>query len=445
MPTSLATTSEHDVSTFDAPIHNRRARRIGLWALAMGLGGFLLWAALAPLDEGVVAPGMVAIDTKRKAVQHLTGGLIKDVLVREGQIVREGEVLMHIDSAVARANFESTRQRYFALRATQARLMAEQTGAASISYHPDLLAGAQDALIRAQMLTQEQLLLARRSALAAELQSIDESVKGQEGLLAAYRGMLQSRQGQLALLTEELTNTRSLVDDGYAPRNRQFELERAVAESHTSMAELQGNTIRALRSINELRQRAIVRQQEYRKEVQTQQAEVSREVQGEAEKFLALQNDLERTDIKAPASGQVVGLAVQTSGGVIQAGQKLMDIVPSEAPLLLEAHVQPHFIDRVRTGLPADIRFSAFSHSPSLVVGGQVISVSGDLITDPATNVSYYLARVAVTPEGLQKLGKRQMQPGMPTEVIFKTGERSLLTYMLGPLTKRVAASMKEE
>ena len=147
----------------------------------------------------------------------------------------------------------------------------------------------------------------------------------------------------------------------------------------------------------------------------------------------------------APATGQVVGLVIQTSGGVIQAGQKLMDIVPNDEPLLLEARVQPHFIDRVQNGLPVDIRFTAFAHSPTLVVDGRVMSVSGDLLTDPQTNISYYLARVAVTPEGLKRLGKRIMQPGMPAEVIFKTGERTLFTYLMGPLTKRVAASMKEE
>jgi protease secretion system membrane fusion protein len=422
-----------------------RAGRIGMWALAAGLAGFLLWAALAPLDEGVAAPGQVAIDTKRKAVQHLSGGIVKEVLVREGQVVKEGQVLIKLDEAVARANFEGTRQRYLSLRATQARLLAEQAGHSTITYHPDLVAGGKDPLIRAQMTTQEQLLIARRAALAADLQSFNESAQGQEGLVQAYQGMAANRRSQLELLSEELKNTRGLVADGYAPRNRQFELERAVAESNTALAELQGNTIRARRSIGEMRQRAIARQQEYRKEIETQMAEVSREVQGEAEKFRALQNDLERIDIKAPAAGQVVGLTIQTPGGVVAAGQKLMDIVPNDEPLLLEANVQPHFIDRVHSGLPVDIRFSAFSHSPSLVVDGKVMSVSGDLITDPQTNTSYYLARVAVTPAGLKKLGKRTMQPGMPAEVIFKTGERTLLTYMLGPLTKRIAASMKEE
>ncbi|RYF42134.1 MAG: HlyD family type I secretion periplasmic adaptor subunit [Comamonadaceae bacterium] len=422
-----------------------RAGRIGLWALGIGLGGFLLWAAFAPLDEGVAAPGMVAIDTKRKAVQHLSGGIVKEVLVREGESVKDGQVVIKLDEAVARANYEATRQRYLSLRATHARLLAEQAGARSIQSHPDLKEAAQDPMIQAQIATQEQLMAARRSALNADLQAISEGVQGQEGLIQGYQGMLESRKSQLALLSEELRNTRGLVAEGYAPRNRQFELERAVAESNTSLAELQGNSIRARRSIGELRQKGIARQQEYRKEIETQMAEVSREVQGEAEKYRALQNDLKRIDIKAPVSGQVVGLAVQNAGGVIQPGQKLMDIVPNDEPLLLEARVQPHFIDRVQAGLPVDIRFSAFSHSPSLVVDGKVLSVSGDLITEPQTNVSYYLARVAVTPDGLKKLGARQMQAGMPAEVIFRTGERSLLTYLLGPLTKRVAASMKEE
>ena len=159
----------------------------------------------------------------------------------------------------------------------------------------------------------------------------------------------------------------------------------------------------------------------------------------------AVSDDLARTEIKAPAAGQVVGLAVQTVGAVVQSGQKLMDIVPKDAPLILEAHVAPHLIDRVRSDLPVDVRFSSFAHSPQLVVQGKVVSISADLLTEPQTNVSYYLARVQVTPEGIKHLGKRQLQPGMPVEVILKTGERSMLTYLLHPLTKRLAASMTEE
>ncbi len=422
-----------------------RPGRMGLWALAIGFGGFLLWASLAPLDEGVPATGIVAIDTKRKAVQHLSGGIVKEVLVREGDAVQEGQLLIRLDSAVAKANYESVRQRYLGLRAMQGRLQAEQGGLGSIVFHPDLQAAASDPLIRQQIQTQEQLFVTRRSLLRSDLQSFEESIQGQEGLLQAYDGMLSSRKSQLSLLNEELGNLRGLVKEGYAPRNRQLEMERMVADSNTAIADLQGNTIRSRRAIGELRQRIMSRQQEYRKEVETSLADVSREVLSDNEKLHAVTDDLGRTEIKAPASGQVVGLAVQTVGAIIAPGQKLMDIVPKDASLLLEAHVAPHLIDRVHSDLPVDVRFSSFAHSPQLVVGGKVVSISADLLTEPQTNVSYYLARVQVTADGLKKLGTRQLQPGMPVEVIFKTGERSMLTYLLHPLTKRLAASMTEE
>ncbi len=421
------------------------AARIGLWALAIGFGGFLAWAALAPLDEGVPGSGMVTLDTKSKTVQHLTGGLVKEVLVREGQHVEQGELLLRLDEAVARANFEAARQRYVGLRAMQDRLEAEQREQGRITFHPDVLAAKSDPLIQQALNTQEQLFSSRRAALRAELQSISESIEGQQGLIQSYQSMLLSRKSQLALLDEELQNTRSLVADGYAPRNRQLELERALAETTANLAELQGNIVRAQRAVTELQQRSISRQQEYRKEVESQLAEISREVPADAEKYRAATDDLGRIDIKSPATGQVVGLAFQTVGGVVGPGQKLMDIVPEEQALLIEARVPPHLIDRVKKDISVDVRFSSFAHSPQLVVQGKVASVSGDLLVDQQSGMSYYLARVGVTAEGYKKLGQRQLQPGMPVEVIFLTGERSMLTYLLSPLTKRLAASMKEE
>jgi protease secretion system membrane fusion protein len=421
-----------------------RAGRVGVWALALGLGGFVLWAAFAPLDEGVPSQGMVAIDTKRKAVQHPTGGIVKEVLVGEGQRVKLGEPLLRLDAAATRANYESIRQHYLSLRATQGRLLAEQTGLDRIQFHPDLQSARTDPQIQSQISTQEQLFQSRKAALRADLQALQESIEGQQGLLRAYQSMLASRRSQLALLDEELAKTRELVRDGYAPRNRQLELQRMVAEENASMSELLGNVTRAQRAVGELRQRAIAKQQEYRKEVETQLAEVTREVQSDEGKFRALADDLARIEIKSPAEGQVVGLAVQTVGGVVQAGQKLMDIVPGNEPLLIETKVAPNLIDRVHAGLPVDIRFNAFSNSPQLVVDGKVVSISGDLLTEE-NGTQYYLSRVTVTPDGFKRLGSRVMQPGMPVEVVLKTGERSLLAYLMHPLSRRMAAAMKEE
>ena len=420
--------------------------RTGLWVLGLGFGGFLLWAGLAPLDEGVPTQGMVTLDTKRKTVQHLSGGIVKEVLVHEGQQVKEGDPLLRLDGAVAKANYEAVRQRYLGYRAMQSRLFAEQAGQNAIDFHLDVKAAMNDPLIKQQVSTQQQLIQARRAALAADLQGIEENSQGLKEQLGSYQNILVQRRSQLALLTEELTNTRGMVKEGYAPRNRQLELERMVAESNAAIADLLGNSLRVSRQIAELNQRSLARKQEYRKEVETQLADVTREVQSDAEKFVAVTADLDRMEIKAPASGQVVGLSVQTVGAVLQPGQKLLDVVPDSQTLLLEAHIPPHLIDKVQAGLSTDVRFNAFAHSPQLVVEGKVLSVSGDLLSDPAQpQFSYFLARVQVTPEGMKTLGKRQMQPGMPAEIVIKTGERSMLTYLLHPLVKRMASSMKEE
>lgn len=424
---------------------SRSAARLGLWVLGIGLGGFLLWAAWAPLDEGVPTQGLVTIDTKRKAVQHLSGGIVRAVKVGEGQMVQEGDVLIELDENVANANHEAVRQRYLGLRAMQGRLQAEQAGRAQISFHPDLLAAQSDPLIGSQMNTQADLMRARRASLAAEVSAAEESIRGQQAMIQSYQSIQESRNNQLRLVRQELEQTRPLAQDGYVPKNRLLELERSMADSQASLADLKGQTARAMQSIAEVRQRVVVRQQDFRKEVESQLADVTREVQSDAEKLVAVRADLDRMEIRAPASGQVVGLAVQSVGAVVQSGQKLMDIVPENERLVLETRIDPHLIDRVRVGLLTDVRFTAFAHSPQLVVDGEVLSVSQDVLTDQHTGAGYYLARVRITPEGMKVLGGRQLQPGMAAEVIVKTGERSMLKYLISPLTKRLAASLKEE
>lgn len=428
------------------PSDTARPMRIGLWTLGIGLGGFLLWAGLAPLDEGVPTQGMVTIDTKRKTIQHQTGGIVKQVFVKEGQFVKKDEPLIQLDDATLRANYESVRQHYLTLRAMEGRLQAEQTNQAKIVFHPDLLKAQNDPYVAQITRNQEQLLNSRRMALQSEMQAIKESIQGQSASIEGYQGMQNARRSQQKLLQEDLTGMRDLVKEGYAPRNRLLELERMAAESTGSIADLQGNIQRSRSAIAEMKMRAIQRTEEYRKEVDSQLADVRREVQADADKYKAASEELARTVIRAPAEGQVIGLVNQTVGGVIGPGQKIMDVVPENETMLLEARVLPHLIDRVHPGLATDVRFSTFAHAPMLVLEGKVDSVSTDLITEPQNPaVAYYLARVSITPEGLKELKGRVLQAGMPAEVVIKTGERSLLTYLLHPLTKRIAASMKEE
>lgn len=427
-------------------VDTHRPMQIGYRVLGFGLGIFLLWAAFAPLDEGVPAPATVMLDTKRKTVQHQQGGIVREVLVKEGQMVQEGDPLIRLDDANMRAQHQSIKQNYMFLRALEGRLISEQLNQRKIDFHPDLLAAANEPFVKQHMDNQASLLQARHAALNAELNAIDESMQGQQAILQGLREVLPHRQEQIRLLREELQGIRDLVSEGYAPRSKQSDFERQQAELSASLAELQGNIARNTNAIAELRLRGIQRRQEYQKEVDGQLTDVRRQVEAEAEKLFAAAAELARTEIKAPTSGQVVGLSIQTVGGVVQPYQNLMDIVPEKEPLLLEIHVPPHLIDRITVEDIVDVRFNNFAHSPQLVVQGKLLSISADLLSDPKGQMPpYYLARAMVTTDGMETLGKRVMQAGMPVEVVIKTGRRSMLTYLLHPLIKRVAASLTEE
>ena len=421
--------------------------RLGIAVLVLGLGGFLAWAALAPLDEGVSAPATVSIDTRRRAIQHMTGGVVRTLMVKEGQVVKQDEVLLVLEEASTRAAMESVRQTYLSQRAAEGRLLAELAGQAQIAFHPDLAAGAQDPLVQQHMSTQNQLFVARRAALLAELSSIQDAIAGARAQITGLGAMLESRQAQARSQVEHLARMRGLADQGYAPRNQVLQMEQGLDELQATLADLQASRKRAEQQVAELTGRMAQRRQEYQKEAGAQLAEVRREVQANHERLTAVNDELRRVAVKSPVAGQVVGLMAGSLGAVVTPGQKLMDIVPKGEPLLLEARIPTHVIDRVRVGQHTDVRFSSFANSPQLVVGATLESVSGDAVSEaqPMGTVTYYLGRVRLTADGVQALAGREMQPGMPAEVLVKTGERSLLTYLLHPLLRRLSTAMKEE
>lgn len=444
-----AGSSGSEITDIDVALPNTNTRspiRLGFWVLVVGFGLFLLWAAFAPLDEGVVAPATVSIETRKNPIQHMAGGVIRQVNVLEGQMVKQGDVLVVLDDAATRAAFEAIRQNYLSQRATESRLLAELTDAPSITFHEDLM--VKDDPVAAQHVNvQQRLFASRRAAQAAELGAAKQSIVGIEGQIAGARQMLQSRHAQAALQQRQVDSVRQLSEEGYAPRNQALQLEQAQAELRSSIAELETSLQRAENVISETQLRIAQRRQEYLKEVSAQLADVRREVQGNQERLVAITADLGRTQIRAPVDGQVVGMAMSSVGGVVTAGQRLMDIVPVGQPMLFDAKVPPSVIDRIKQGDLAEVRLTAFANAPQLVLHGKVVSLSHDAITEQAGGAvfSFYLARVELTPAGTKALGARSLQPGMQAEVLIKTGERSLLTYMLHPLTKRIAAAMTEE
>jgi membrane fusion protein, protease secretion system len=438
-----ASTDTQNISKISKEITSYR--NLGLGFVLFSFFLFVVWSAWAPLDEGVPAMGQVSIDTKRKAVQHPIGGVVAEVLIKEGDHVAAGAPLIRLDVSAARANLETVRQRYHSLLATQGRLMAERNGSAQPEWPEQLKNIANDPLVSAHIRTQTDLLQARRAGLLAEQQAARQSIAGLEAQMAASRAALPLRQTQHDSLQSELKALHPLIDAGYVPKNRQRELERQINDISVALSELNGQLARLAAAKSETQQRMLAREADWRKETQTLLADVTRDVQADAQRILAVQEELDRTDITAPVAGQVVGLGYQTVGGVIPPGQKIMDIVPLGDGLVIETRVPPPFIDRVKQGTAVDIRFTTFAHTPQLVVEGVVLSVSADSLADPQTGQTYFLARVGLTPDGLKTLGQRELQPGMTTEVVFMTGERSLLSYLLHPLTKRLAASMKEE
>lgn len=442
----------------------QRAVRLGIYFLIFGFGGFMVWASFAPLGEGVPTEGAVSIDTKRKVVQHPAGGVVKQVYVKEGQLVKKDDLLVLLDKKRALASYEEAHQYYLSLRAQEARLQAERSGSRVMTFSKDFLNDTNKQLINQHIENQKILLNSRISQFNAEVSGIDQSIKGQEAQIQGLKGLLESKREQRKLIEEQLKGIRELVKDGYAPRNQQSDLELKLSQIIGEIVDAEANILKSQKAISELKERIIARKEQEKKDVDTQMAELRSKVDAYSDKTQSLASELDHTEIRSPISGQVVGLQIQTIGGVIQAGQKIMDIVPFNDSLIIEAKIPPIYIDKVANGMEADIRFSNFSDTPQLMVEGKLTSISHDLLIDPQAGgrdaqsgaasqsmlgqpspSSYYLGRIIVTPEGMKKLNGRQLQPGMPAQVVIKTGERSLLTYILHPLTKRLAASMKEE
>lgn len=422
----------------------RSAVGFGARVIVFGLGSFLAWSLLAPLDEGVPASGAVAVESRRKVVSHLSGGVVASLAVRENQPVAAGDVLLTLESTQARANHDAVLHDYFAAAVKLARLEAEQAFAAAIDFPAELRPYREQPWAREMVATQEHLFRTRQRGLAAEQSILEENLAAARHQTEGARQQLAARERQTALLGEDVEGMRALVRDGYAPRSRLLEQERMVADIAAATSGLRADLARGTSAGAEIRLRMLQRRQEYLKEVETQVAESRREVANLRERLKAVAEDLDRTVVRAPASGQVMALNAPTAGGVITAGSRLMEIVPAGDALLLDVQVAPHLINRIRPGLPADIRLAAFPELPLFTVDGEVQSVSADRHQDPLTGQPYYLARITVTEAGLRELAGRKLQPGMPADVVIKTGERSFMTYLLQPLFKRMFTALHE-
>ena len=437
----------HTVEPVDVDTDSSRFSRIGWLLVLLGFGGFLLWAFLAPIDKGVPMSGTVAAQSNRQAVQHLTGGTVQQLLVRDGDQVKEGQVVARMNPVTAKSAVQLTEVQYLSALANVARLTAERDGAKTIKFPAEIEQRRAEPAVADLISSQNGLLLSRQNALQSQVSGVDESIAGLKMQIQGLQESRDSKKEQMSLLKEQLDGMRDLAKEGYVARNRLLELERTYAQLSGAVSEDIGNIGRSQRQVLELTLRKTQATQDYQKEVRSSMNEMQREADAQHARLTAEQFQLSNVDVRAPVAGTVVGLAVFTNGGVIPSGFKLMDIVPEGDPLVVEGQLPVNLIDKVHPGLKVELIFSAFNSNKTPHIEGEVTLVAADRQVDERTGNPYYVVKVKVTPKGHQMMAQHKMdaRPGMPVELFVKTGERTMMNYLFRPILDRMPAAMGGE
>lgn len=430
-----------------APVHGSGLAGPLVFAalVTLGLfGGFGTWAALAPLESASVAPGSIVVESNRKAVQHLEGGVVGDLRVEEGQAVTAGQILVRLDRTIAQANLDMLKGQLISSLALEARLRAERDGLPEIAPSPVLDAFGDDARARESIAAELRIFAARREQIESQTRilqqrnlQVDEEIKG-------LQQEIKSQDRQLQLLREEVATVGDLVRKGLERTPRLLALQRLEAEVEGQRAQNIGRIARGKQSIGEGEMRILdLRSQMLADAVQKLRDEQAR-ISDLTEKLRSVEDVLKRTDIVAPATGRVVGLKLFTVGGVVPPRETLMEIVPLNDSLIVEAQMPPYDIDVVSPGQAVQLRFTALNQRTTPTLIGHVTQISADRMTDPRSGAGFYQLRATIDPAqpGLSSL---KLYPGMPVEVAVVTGQRTLLDYIAKPLTDSLRRSFREE
>lgn len=424
--------------------------RTGLIILLLFFGLFLGWAALAPLDAAAIAPGKLVVSGERQSVQHPTGGVVSSIHVREGQRVEKGDVLIRLSAAEVRGQERALAGQAISLLAQRARLQAEQSGSNAIVPPPEFagLTGQDRLDADRAMRIQATQLRTRSAVLSAQQQVIGERASQASSTGSGYSQQATAIDEQLRILNEELASLREVADKGFVSMNRIRALERARAELQgqraQNLATVRTNTSQAGQSRYEI----LEARSNYMERVATDLRDVNNSLAEALPKWEAARDQLARAEIRAPATGTVVGLTVFTPGGVVAAGDKLMDIVPERVPLTIEARVSPNDADDLQPGQQAFVRFFTLHERSLPALNGQVTRVSADSFTDERTGETYYTAAVTVPVAELRKIeelrGEDALKAGIPVSVEVPLRKRTALQYAFEPLSAAVRRSFTE-
>jgi membrane fusion protein, epimerase transport system len=422
----------------------RRIRRAGFIIIAIFFVGFGLWAVLAPLAGAVIAPGVVKVDMNRKTVQHQEGGIVKEILVRDGQKVLAGQPLLILDDVRVDASLELLKQQYDAQSAKLARLTAENSLADKVDFPKELLARKQDEKV-AEVLAREQSLFdARKRQLNDQVRLLQTQIVDGRKEGAALMAQVRAEEHAAALQKEELGYNQQLLEKGFVQKTRVMTLERALAEYQSRAAEHSAELARTNGRITDLELRIVSARNNYMQTAANELTEATQRLYDVEERLRPSLDAQQRQRILAPITGEVVDLHVHTEGAVIGPRDPLMDIVPLNTTLIIEAPIRVEDVAHVRIGSYVEVRLTAYKQRITPMVQGTVTYLSADRLVDKATGAPYYRTHVAVTPEALKEGGNLVLTAGMPAEIYITTEDRSAFDYWVAPLTDYLRRAWRE-
>lgn len=427
----------------DMPTSDRGIRRVGFTIIFITFGIFGTWAAVAPLSNAVHGAGTVTVQSYRKTIQHLEGGIVKELHARDGDMVEKGDPLIVLDEAQLSSEYESTRNQLIVARYKEARLRAERDGLNEI---PAVKQDGADTDRAMEALAGElQVFKSRQDSRYGEISVQRERIRQLKQQILGLQDMINTKRNLEKSYGGEIVQLKDLLSQGFVDNQRLLEQERKLDMLKTEVADHQSTIVQTKLQISETELQIVQLNKKFSSEVANDLSDVQAQVFDLQEKAAALSDRLSRIVIRAPESGMVLDMKVHTIGGVVKAATPLLDIVPAAAELIVEARVSPTDIDRLSIGKRADIRFSAFNYATTPVIDGEVTRISADALSDERSGDPYYLVRVKVSPDGMTKLGDRKLQPGMPAEVLINAGDRTMLEYLLKPAENMFAKSMIEE
>lgn len=440
----IRSTSISYIHDLPLPVSDQPYKSIGIIILLVTFGLFGGWAAFAPLDSAALAPGVVTVKNYRKNVQHLEGGIVKDILVREGDTVRESEALIMLDDTQFRAEQEVLRGQLFSMIALEARLLSERDGHDKVNY-PEILRTHKDSRVDDAIAGQNQVFMARRNANEGEREVLEQRVQQLQLQIDGVEAVYDSNLELLRSYEKEISDLRGLLGQGYTDKQRLTGLERERAKLVGANAEALAGIAAFRIKVGETRLQVLQLEKYQRTEIVGELGDVQPKVFDVEERLHAIKDKVDRSIIRSPVDGVILGMNVHTIGGIVRPATRLLEIVPEEQQLMVDAEVSPRDIDRVRKGMLAKIRFSAFRTATTPIVEGTVINLSADRLIHEENGVPYYLAQIEVSLDSLKKLRGLKLMPGMPAEVLISTGNRTLLQYILQPASNAFARSMIED